>query len=135
MTLSGTFTFRGPRAVVFELLQDPEVLIKVMPGAERLERVAENRYEGVMKVGLGPLTAARVAVEVHRAVGERGDRRQEPHHGARVADIDAGRAVQARGNDPPGLTGPGAGGAVGRLLDAHTQSAQPLGHQQGVAAA
>ena len=64
MTLSGTFTFRGPRAVVFELLQDPEVLIKVMPGAERLELVAENRYEGVMKVGLGPLTAAAFTLSV-----------------------------------------------------------------------
>ena len=64
MTLSGTFTFRGPRAVVFDLLQDPAVLVKVMPGAERLERVAANRYEGVMKVGLGPLTAAAFALHV-----------------------------------------------------------------------
>jgi carbon monoxide dehydrogenase subunit G len=64
MTLSGTFTFRGPRAVVFDLLQDPDVLVKVMPGAERLERVAANRYEGVMKVGLGPLTAAAFTLNV-----------------------------------------------------------------------
>ena len=37
MTLSGTFTFRGPREIVWELLQDPDVLVTVMPGAERLE--------------------------------------------------------------------------------------------------
>ena len=42
MTLSGTFTFRGPRAVVWELLQDPDVLVKVMPGAERLVRVSDG---------------------------------------------------------------------------------------------
>jgi carbon monoxide dehydrogenase subunit G len=64
MTLSGTFTFRGPRAVVWELLQDPEVLVKVMPGAQRLDRVADGRYEGVMKVGLGPLTAAAFTLNV-----------------------------------------------------------------------
>jgi carbon monoxide dehydrogenase subunit G len=64
MTLSGSFAFHGPRAVVWELLQDPEVLVKVMPGAQRLERVAEDRYEGVLKVGLGPLTAAECALVV-----------------------------------------------------------------------
>jgi hypothetical protein len=55
--VSGTFTFRGPRAVVWELLQDPEVLSKALPGAQRLSRTSEDRYEGLMKVGLGPLTA------------------------------------------------------------------------------
>ena len=64
MTLSGTFAFRGPRAVVWELLQDPEVLVKVMPGAQRLERVGDGRYEGVMKMGLGPLTAAEFTLKV-----------------------------------------------------------------------
>jgi hypothetical protein len=62
--LDGTFSFRGPRAVVWELLQDPEVLAKTMPGAERLERVSEDRYEGVMKVGLGPVTGAAFALTV-----------------------------------------------------------------------
>jgi carbon monoxide dehydrogenase subunit G len=64
MTLSGTFTFRGPRALVWELLQDPEVLVTVMPGAQRLSRVGDGRYQGVMKVGLGPVTAAEFALEV-----------------------------------------------------------------------
>jgi carbon monoxide dehydrogenase subunit G len=57
MKLTGTFHFRGPRAVVWELLQDPEVLSKVLPGAQRLSRTADDRYEGLMKVGLGPLNA------------------------------------------------------------------------------
>jgi carbon monoxide dehydrogenase subunit G len=64
MTVSGTFTFRGPRALVWQLLQDPEVLVKVMPGAQRLSRVADGRYQGVMKVGLGPVTAAEFALDV-----------------------------------------------------------------------
>jgi len=64
MILSGTFTFRGPRALVWQLLQDPEVLVTVMPGAQRLSRVADGRYQGVMKVGLGPVTAAEFALDV-----------------------------------------------------------------------
>jgi carbon monoxide dehydrogenase subunit G len=35
-----------------------------MPGARRLVRTAEGRYEGVMKVGLGPVTAAEFALSV-----------------------------------------------------------------------
>jgi carbon monoxide dehydrogenase subunit G len=64
MTVSGTFTFRGPRALVFQLLQDPEVLVTVMPGAQRLAQVGDGRYQGLMKVGLGPVTAAEFSLEV-----------------------------------------------------------------------
>lgn len=64
MKLVGTFEFRGPRALVWDLLQDPDVLVTAMPGAQRLVRVAEDRYEGVMKVGLGPMTAAEFALTV-----------------------------------------------------------------------
>lgn len=64
MTVSGTFVFRGPRAAVWDLLHDPEVLAAAMPGARRLERTAESRYEGVMKVGLGPVTAAEFTLSV-----------------------------------------------------------------------
>jgi hypothetical protein len=35
-----------------------------MPGARRLDRTAEGRYDGVMKVGLGPVTAAEFALSV-----------------------------------------------------------------------
>lgn len=64
MKLAGEFTFEGPRPAVWELLQDPEVLAKVLPGTERLERVAEDRYEGAMRVGVGPVTAGTYAVTV-----------------------------------------------------------------------
>ena len=64
MILEGTFTFSGPRAVVWDLLQDPSVLAKALPGTERLELVGDDRYEGVMKVSVGPVTAARFDVTV-----------------------------------------------------------------------
>ena len=58
MKLEGTFTFNGPRTTVWDLLQDPLVLAKALPGTERLTKTGEDQYEGVMKVSIGPMTAA-----------------------------------------------------------------------------
>ena len=64
MNLTGTFTFNGPRQRVWDLLQDPDVLAKALPGTERLTLAAPDRYEGVMKVSVGPMTAAKFDVTV-----------------------------------------------------------------------
>ena len=64
MILNGTFTFTGPRQKVWDLLQDPDVLAKALPGTERLTMSAPDRYEGVMKVSIGPMTAAKFDVTV-----------------------------------------------------------------------
>ncbi|HEX2091988.1 MAG TPA: carbon monoxide dehydrogenase subunit G [Longimicrobiaceae bacterium] len=58
MIVEGEYTFSGPRDVVWELLQDPEVLSKAMPGAARLALVGDGAYEGSIRVGVGPVTAA-----------------------------------------------------------------------------
>jgi carbon monoxide dehydrogenase subunit G len=64
MILSGTYTFNGPRERVWELLQDPEVLAKALPGTERLVLSADDRFDGVMKVSIGPVTAAKFDMHV-----------------------------------------------------------------------
>ena len=64
MILNGTFTFTGPRQKVWDLLQDPGVLAKALPGTERLTLSGPDRYEGVMKVSVGPMTAAKFDVTV-----------------------------------------------------------------------
>jgi hypothetical protein len=64
MILNGTFTFAGPRAVVWELLQDPAVLARALPGTDTLELDGPDRFKGVMKVSIGPVTAARFDVTV-----------------------------------------------------------------------
>ena len=64
MNLNGSFTFVGPRATVWDLLQDPVVLAKALPGTERLALTGDDRYEGVMKVSVGPVTAAKFDVVV-----------------------------------------------------------------------
>ena len=64
MILSGSYEFSAPRQRVWELLQDPAVLAKALPGTERLVLAAEDRFEGVMKVSVGPVTAAKFDVSV-----------------------------------------------------------------------
>jgi carbon monoxide dehydrogenase subunit G len=64
MILSGTFAFNGPRMTVWELLQDPAVLAKALPGTKTLTQTSEDHYEGVMKVTVGPMTAAEFVVKV-----------------------------------------------------------------------
>jgi carbon monoxide dehydrogenase subunit G len=64
MNLAGTFTFAGPRPTVWALLHDPAVLAKALPGTKKLELTGPDRYEGLMKVSIGPLTAAEFAIVV-----------------------------------------------------------------------
>jgi len=64
MIVEGRYLFRGPRETVFRLLQDPEVLVKALPGAKQLERVGEGRYQGAANVGIGPVTAGEFAMTV-----------------------------------------------------------------------
>jgi carbon monoxide dehydrogenase subunit G len=85
MILNGTFTFNGPRLQVWDLLQDPEVLAKALPGTERLTLAGPDRYDGVMKVSVGPMTAAKFDVTVTLA-----DKRQPEHF---TMQIDAKGAL------------------------------------------
>jgi carbon monoxide dehydrogenase subunit G len=64
MILSGTFTFEGPRERVWEILQDPDVLAKALPGTKTLTKAGDDRYQGVMMVSVGPMSAAEFAINV-----------------------------------------------------------------------
>jgi uncharacterized protein len=64
MIVDGEHTFPGPRQAVWNLLQDPEVLAKAMPGARKLVRTGEGTYEGVIRIGVGPVTAAEWSLDV-----------------------------------------------------------------------
>ncbi|HEX2203253.1 MAG TPA: carbon monoxide dehydrogenase subunit G [Longimicrobium sp.] len=64
MIVDGEHTFPGPREAVWELLQDPEVLAKAMPGAKRLTATGDGTYEGVIRIGVGPVTAAEWSLNV-----------------------------------------------------------------------
>ena len=55
MKISGDYTFDAPQELVWEALQDPQVLASIMPGCEKLELVGENEYEGALKIKVGPV--------------------------------------------------------------------------------
>ena len=58
MIVEGTYPLPGKPEAVWDLLMDPEVLAKAMPGTRTLTRTGPDRYEGTMAVGIGPITAA-----------------------------------------------------------------------------
>ncbi|MCL4262001.1 MAG: carbon monoxide dehydrogenase subunit G [Anaerolineae bacterium] len=55
MKINGTHTFAAPTEVIWPMLLDPQVLASVMPGCENLEQVAENEYQGILKIKVGPV--------------------------------------------------------------------------------
>jgi carbon monoxide dehydrogenase subunit G len=55
VNLEGTYQFDAPRDLVWEMLQDPNVLMLTMPGCEELTRIGENQYKGRMQVRIGPV--------------------------------------------------------------------------------
>ena len=50
MKVSGSFTVPAPRERAYQLLQDPEVLAKCMPGTDQLHKTGEDEYDMKMKV-------------------------------------------------------------------------------------
>ncbi|NUM34171.1 MAG: carbon monoxide dehydrogenase subunit G [Candidatus Brocadiae bacterium] len=55
MLLESEFIFNGPREKVWEILQDPDILILAVPGTKSLKKLAEGEFEGEMNVKIGPL--------------------------------------------------------------------------------
>ena len=50
MKVAGSYTLPVARERAYELLQDPEILAKCMPGTERLDRTGPDEYEMKMKM-------------------------------------------------------------------------------------
>lgn len=53
--IEGTYEIDAPRELVWEMVLDPDVLSRVMPGCEKLERSGENEYKGKMRIKVGPV--------------------------------------------------------------------------------
>ena len=56
MKIAGAQTLRIPRERVYELLHDPAVLARCMPGCESLERIAEDEYALRLKMVLASVS-------------------------------------------------------------------------------
>src|SRR5512141_2375641 len=56
MNLEGEHVFNGPRADVYGMFRDPEVLASALPGTQSLNPIDANHYEGSMSVRIGPVS-------------------------------------------------------------------------------
>src|ERR1043166_4924063 len=57
MEMSGEQLIPAPQRVVWDALNDPEMLKASVPGCESIERSGENQYQVLMVARVGPVSA------------------------------------------------------------------------------
>ena len=58
MKISGSYTLPLPRERAYEIMQDPEILARAIPGCESLEKIGPDEYSMKMKMALASLSGA-----------------------------------------------------------------------------
>jgi len=53
--LEDTVLFDAPRELLWEMILDPEVLARIVPGCDKLVIVNENEFQGQMRIKVGPM--------------------------------------------------------------------------------
>ena len=98
MTMNGEVHLPASREVVWEKLNDPAVLRKCIPGCEELARSAENQFQAVAKMKVGPVSA---------------------RFGGRVtlSDVDPPNGYRISGEGEGGVAGFAKGGATVALAE------------------
>lgn len=56
MKVEGEHLFSGTPQQVWDLFRDTEVMAAALPGTRKMEQVAENKYQAVMNVRVGPVS-------------------------------------------------------------------------------
>lgn len=57
MTMSGEVDLPATQDVVWQKLNDPEVLKLCIPGCQSLERTSDNGFQAIAKIKVGPVSA------------------------------------------------------------------------------
>jgi len=55
MEISGDYLFDAPQQLVWDALQDPNVLGSVMPGGKEFTETGDKQYSGILEVKVGPV--------------------------------------------------------------------------------
>ena len=58
MKISGSYTLPLPRERAYQIMQDPEILARAIPGCESLEKIGPDEYRMKMKMALASLSGA-----------------------------------------------------------------------------
>jgi uncharacterized protein len=96
LTMNGEVELAAPQAIVWQKLNDPEVLKACIPGCESLEKLSETEFQAVAKLKIGPVSATfKGRVE--------------------LSDIDAPNGYTISGEGQGGIAGFAKGGAKVRL--------------------
>src|SRR4029077_17401746 len=98
MTMNGQVQLPASREGVWAKLNDPEVLKSCIPGSEQLDRIAENEFQAVATVKVGPVKA--------RWKGK-----------VRLSDLDPPNSYRISGEGEGGAVGFAKGGAKVSLSD------------------
>jgi uncharacterized protein len=98
MTMTGEVQLSAPRQVVWEKLNDPAVLKACIPGCEELEKSADNQFQAVAKMKVGPVSA--------RFKGR-----------VMLSDLDPPNSYKISGEGEGGVAGFAKGGATVALAD------------------
>jgi len=56
--ISGSYTLPLPRERAYQIMQDPEILARAIPGCESLEKIGPDEYRMKMKMALASLSGA-----------------------------------------------------------------------------
>ncbi len=98
MTMKGEVDLPAGREIVWQALNDPEVLKSCIPGCESLEKVGDNSLQAVAKVKVGPV-AATFKGKVD------------------LLDLDPPNGYRIQGEGEGGVAGFAKGGATVKLAD------------------
>ena len=98
MTMNGQVQLPASREVVWEKLNDPEVLKSCVPGCEQLDKTSDTEFQAVASIKVGPVKA--------RWKGK-----------VRLSDLDPPNGYRISGEGEGGVAGFAKGGATVALAD------------------
>jgi len=98
MNLSGEYRLPLPRSVVWDGLNDPEILKQCIPGCEELTKTEDNGFSAKVGLKIGPMTA--------RFTGK-----------VTLSDIDPPNGYKIAGEGQGGVAGFGKGSAIVKLAE------------------
>ncbi|WP_420406715.1 SRPBCC family protein [Hoeflea sp.] len=98
MEMHGEERIAAPRQVVWEALNDPDVLRECIPGCQDLEKTSDNEMAATVKIKIGPVSA--------KFAGE-----------VTLDNINAPESYTISGEGKGGIAGFAKGGADVRLAD------------------
>lgn len=58
MLLTGNQSVKANTSRVWQMLMDPDVLAKIVPGISKLERLSDNSFKSILNIKIGPVSGS-----------------------------------------------------------------------------